>query len=148
MVPFWFMFCVWCEIGIHLQSSTKISSCVSTTCWKTIISPIVLSWNICRKSIDYKYMKLFLGLQFYSINLYVLCCVLITTDYYTRLPWWLSDKVTTCQSRRLRFSPWVRKILWRRKWQPTPVFLPGKPHGQRSWQATVHGVAKESDKTW
>ena len=33
---------------------------------------------------------------------------------------------------RHRFNPWVRKILWRRKWQPTPVFLPGKCHGQRS----------------
>ena len=30
------------------------------------------------------------------------------------------------------FDPWVRKISWRRKWQPTPVFLPGKSHGQRS----------------
>ena len=29
------------------------------------------------------------------------------------------------------FSPWVRKIPWRRKWQPTPVFLPGEFHGQR-----------------
>ena len=27
--------------------------------------------------------------------------------------------------------PCVRKIPWRRKWRPTPVFLPGKPHGQR-----------------
>ena len=36
----------------------------------------------------------------------------------------------------------------RRKWQPAPVFLPGEPHGQRgAWQATVHGVAKESDTT-
>ena len=32
--------------------------------------------------------------------------------------------------RRLKFDPWVKKIPWRRKWQPTPVFLPGKPHGQ------------------
>ena len=31
-----------------------------------------------------------------------------------------------------RFNPWVRKIPWRRKWQPTTVFLPGKAHGQRS----------------
>ena len=30
------------------------------------------------------------------------------------------------------FSPWVRKIPWRGKWQPTPIFLPGKSHGQRS----------------
>ena len=36
------------------------------------------------------------------------------------------------QCRRLEFDPWVRKIPWRRKWQPTLVFLPGKFHGQRS----------------
>ena len=29
-------------------------------------------------------------------------------------------------------DPGVRKITWRRKWQPTPVFLPGKSHGQRN----------------
>ena len=33
---------------------------------------------------------------------------------------------------RCGFDPWVRKIPWKRAWQPTPVFLPGKPHGQRS----------------
>ena len=46
-----------------------------------------------------------------------------------------SGKEPTCQCRRLkrnRFSPWVRKIPWRRAWQTTPVFLPGKSHGQRS----------------
>ena len=30
------------------------------------------------------------------------------------------------------FNPWVRKIPWRRQWLPTPVFLPGESHGQRS----------------
>ena len=34
--------------------------------------------------------------------------------------------------RRPEFNPWVRKIPWRRKWQPTPVLFPGKSHGQRS----------------
>ena len=48
------------------------------------------------------------------------------------LPRWLSDKESTCQCRRLWFSPWVGKIPWRRKQQPAPVFLPGKSHGQRS----------------
>ena len=48
------------------------------------------------------------------------------------VPWWLSGKESTCQCRRHRFDPWVRKIPWRRKRQPTPVFLPGEPHGQRS----------------
>ena len=33
---------------------------------------------------------------------------------------------------RHRFRPWVWKIPWRRKYQPTPIFLPGKSHGQRS----------------
>ena len=42
-----------------------------------------------------------------------------------------------------RFDPWVWKIPWSRKWQPTPVFLPGKFHEQRSLaRYTVHGVAK------
>ena len=38
---------------------------------------------------------------------------------------------------------WVRKIPWRRGWQPTPIFLPGESHGQRGdWWITVHGVTK------
>ena len=47
-----------------------------------------------------------------------------------QLPWWLSGKESAC--RRHGFNPWVRKFPWRRKWQPTPVYLPGKSHGQRS----------------
>ena len=48
------------------------------------------------------------------------------------LSWWFSGKESACQLRRCRFNPWVRKIPWRRKWQPTPVFLPGKSPGQGS----------------
>ena len=40
------------------------------------------------------------------------------------------------------FDSWVGKIPLTRKWQPTPVFLPGKSLGQRSLAGTVHGVAK------
>ena len=41
------------------------------------------------------------------------------------------------------FDPWVRKIPWRRKWQPTPVFLPGEyPMDRGAWGTTVHGIAK------
>ena len=43
-----------------------------------------------------------------------------------------SGKEPACQCRRCRFDPWIGKILCRRKWQPTPVFLPGESHGQRS----------------
>ena len=35
-------------------------------------------------------------------------------------------------TQEMGFHPWVGKIPWRRKWQPTPVFLPGELHGQRS----------------
>ena len=48
------------------------------------------------------------------------------------LPRWLSGKESTCQCGRRRFDPWVRKIPWSRKWQPTPALLLGKSHGQRS----------------
>ena len=41
--------------------------------------------------------------------------------------------LTACRRHRRRgFDPWVWRMPWRRKWQPTPVFLLGKPHGQRS----------------
>ena len=59
------------------------------------------------------------------------------------LPWWLSKE---SDYGRPRFDPWVRKILWRREWLPTPVFLPGGFHRQGAWWAIVHAVTK-SDMT-
>ena len=55
--------------------------------------------------------------------------------YLEVLPRWHSGKKSTCQCRRFKrhgFDPWVGKMPWSRKWQPTPLFLPGKSHGQRS----------------
>ena len=43
------------------------------------------------------------------------------------------------------FDPWVRKIPWRRKWQPTPIFLPGEFLGQRSLTGYSPWGPKESD---
>ena len=43
---------------------------------------------------------------------------------------------------RLGFDRWVGKIPWRRKWQATPVFLPGESYGQRSLAGYIHGVTK------
>ena len=45
------------------------------------------------------------------------------------------------------FNPWVWKIPWRKKWQPTPVFLPGKPHGRRSLVGCSPWARKELDTT-
>ena len=61
-------------------------------------------------------------------------------------PRWCFGKESACQCRRCRFNPWVRRKPWRREWQPTPVFLPGESHGERSLAgATVHGGRKGSD---
>ena len=49
-----------------------------------------------------------------------------------QLPWSPSGKESACQCRRCGFDPWVGKIPWRRNWQPTLVFFPGKSHGQKS----------------
>ena len=49
--------------------------------------------------------------------------------------------------KRHGFSPWVRKIPWRREWQPTPVFLPGKSQGQKSLMGHSPRCLKQSDTT-
>ena len=48
---------------------------------------------------------------------------------------------------RLGFNSWVGKILWKRKWQPTPVFLPEKFRGQRSLVGYSPWDRKESNTT-
>ena len=49
--------------------------------------------------------------------------------------------------KRCSFYPWVRKISWNRKWQPIPVFLPGKSHGWRSLAGYSPWGHKELDTT-
>ena len=58
-------------------------------------------------------------------------------------------KEPTCQCRghkRRGFSPWGGKMPWRRAWQPTPVFLPGESHGQRSLAGYGSWGCKESSQ--
>ena len=62
----------------------------------------------------------------------------------------LTSEEPACQWRRHKrcgFDPWVRKIPWRKKWQPTPVFLPGESHGGRSLLGYSPWGHKESDTT-
>ena len=58
-----------------------------------------------------------------------------------------SSKESACQCRGWGFDPWVRKIPWKRDWQPTPVFLPGESHGQRSLAGYSPWDLKELDTT-
>ena len=63
------------------------------------------------------------------------------------LPRWLRGKESACQRRRCGFNPWVGKITWRRDWQPAPVFLPGKSHGETSLADCSPWSHRESDTT-
>ena len=61
-----------------------------------------------------------------------------------------AGKELICQCKRHKrheFDPWVGKIPWSRKWQPTPVFLPGKFHGQRRLAGCSPWGHEESDTT-
>ena len=77
----------------------------------------------------------------------LILCLKSYKELIIGLPGGSAGKEPTCQCRRHKFDPWVGKILWRRKWQPTPVFLSGKFHGQRSLVSYSPWDRKESDTT-
>ena len=62
---------------------------------------------------------------------------------YPGLPKWLSGKESACNAGDVGLISWVRKIPWRRKWKPVPVFLTGKSMDRGAWWATVHEVTKD-----
>ena len=85
-------------------------------------------WN--HKLLKYKEnaLLIFAAIPIWNYCVFSLFCL------WDEIPRWLSGKESACQRRRCRrrgFDPSVRKISWRRAWQPTPVFLPGEAHGQR-----------------
>ena len=115
--------------------------------------------------LDIKLLLLILTVHIEAI-LQTLCPLLYSNQQQNMSPWnmlvwyiifickhlkglsgWLSDKELVCQCRRCSFDPWGGKIPQKRKWQPTPVFLPGNPIDRGTWQAMVHGISKESDTT-
>ena len=93
----------------------------------------------------------------YSVSSLMCCLPVFKTQKYSvyivytqGFPGGSSDKEPHQQCRRCKrsgFETWVGKILWRRAWQPTPVFLLVEiPMGRGAWWATVHGVTKSG--TW
>ena len=79
------------------------------------------------------------------------CCTAKWFSYTSRgFPGGASGKesASQCQGlKRCQFDPWVRKIPWRRKWQPNPAFLPGKSHRQESLAGYSPWNREESDTT-
>ena len=85
-------------------------------------------------------------LQALSSGRFLLVCFCLFVFELSRPPRLPDGKEFTYQCRRHRrcgFDPWVRKIPWRRNWQPIPVFFPGKPHGPRSLEGYSPWGCKE-----
>ena len=93
-------------------------------------------------------MKMRLSIRIMKIKvIVVIIIIIILIKYLGGLPWWLRGKESTCQCRRYGFDPWVRKILWRRKWQPLQYSCLGYPMDKGAWWSTIHGIEKESNTT-
>jgi len=100
-----------------------------------------------REQISQKYTKesgLVIG-SFYNLPILIAW----NTHLCYGLPRWLNGKESTCQCRRCKrcwFDLLVGKISWRRKWQPTPVFLPEEFHGQMNVAGYCPG--RLQSQTW
>ena len=92
---------------------------------------------------------LYIHIRVYSIYTYKFYYILYMCTYIHILdfPGGSDGKSVCLQCRRPRFDPWVRKMPWRRKWQPTPVLLPGKSHGRRSLVGYSQWCRKELGMT-
>ena len=74
-------------------------------------------------------LRIYPSVIFHSLSCFsFMQCILSGLYNIPELPWWLRGIESSCQFRRCQFNPCFRKIPCRRKWQPTPVFLSGKPH--------------------
>ena len=97
------------------------------------------------------YIHLYMYIHTHTyIYTYVFLMYVISIDVYTHAHTLPGGEESTCQCSRLKrpgFDPWVGTSLWSRKWQPTPVFLRGKSHGQRSLVVYSPWGHKEPDTT-
>ena len=104
-----------CSRGLWSKShASLLDSCV---CWEPLHCLPPASHTFSPVSVFFFLLVRTLKLGFRGI-----------TQLIQDFPGVTSSKELACQCRRhkrRRFNPWVRKIPWRRKWQPTPVFLPG-----------------------
>ena len=84
------------------------------------------------------------------LSMALLSCIIFSAFFFKFLggfPDGSDGKASVCNWGRPRFDPSVRKIPWRRQWQPTPVLLPGKSHGWRSLVGYSPCGCKESGMT-
>ena len=138
--------CLWCVWGLNLNAILPLLP----SCWgftfpfymgylflvgsNILLSMVVQQWVVT------------LEMSTHPSTLPSCVCVCVCVNF----PGGAHGKEPACYCRRcekLGFSPWVGKISWRRAWQPTPVFLPGESHGQKSLAGYSPQGHTESDMT-
>ena len=125
---FWLL-CEWCCYE-HGCTNTCLNSCFQCS-WAYTLNGVLRLFSRCvflkyRNTIDFFVLKI---------------------NYCLNFPGGSDGKSVCLQYGRPGFNPWAGKILWRRKWQPTPVPLPAKSHGWRSVVDYSPWARKESDTT-
>ena len=128
--PWWPCVCSLCLCLYFCFVNRLISTSFldSTFKWYCVILSVSLSdwlhsiWQVLGPSTS---LQMALFLSFYGWVMFH--CVVFPGRTVEKSP-----AANTGDGKRCGFNPWVGKIPWRRKWQPTPEFLPGKSHGQRS----------------
>ena len=128
---------LWRKICLCLLAEKNLAFLwVKTLRWRKYGNEYVIIYQLSGNCLDKQYViKLENTLWYFGFKIWnqlQAFSYLASLALVKGLPWRLSSKELACQYRRFRFDPWVRKIPWRRKWQPTPALLPRKSHGQRS----------------
>ena len=148
-----------CSLGVSdfLEEISSLSHCIVFLYFFALITEAGFLISPCYSlelCIQWVYLS-FSPLPFTSL-LFTAICKASSDSHYSYiqvlvksgLPTWQSGKESACQCRRRKrrvFDPWVGKIPWRKKWQPTPVFLPEEPHGQRQLVGYSPCGCKEMD---
>ena len=114
---------------------------------KNDIWAILLIWNMLCSAKQFRWTRRAMT----ALHKQVLIDIITDLKSQWGFPVGVSGKEPACQCRRHKrceFDPWVGKILWRKAWQPIPVFLPGESHGQRSLAGYSPWVHKKIEQDW
>ena len=120
-----------------------INSWVLFTCRCSRCESLTTNSEVVRETIVNSEAKEMQLASFFS----VMTSFLLWASTHLGFPGDSDGKESACNARDPRFDPWVGKTTWRRAWQPTPVFLPGESHGQRSLVGYSPWGHKESNMT-
>ena len=122
--------------GRNAAPAFKAEGCGCSALWTRLAAIATLQSSVSINSNILRFANLKSSVRSKLPPFTVLTGLFLAAVYFSLgLPGGASAQEPGCQSRShkpLGFDPWVGKIPWTRAWQPTPVFLPGESHGQRS----------------